>query len=359
MKMEIFGATDVGCVRQNNEDTFICQSVWDDKHFLLAAIDGMGGYEGGEVAAAIARDTIINYLQQYPRGERIETLKNAVCAANNAIHDQQKGELSQMGCVATVALVECDKLVVNMVHVGDTRMYQQNLATGRFEKLSHDHSLVGYREEIGELSELEAMNHPQRSRIDRSLGDAHHEVADRNFLEAAQFQLLPNSMLLLCSDGLCDMITSDQMSSLLLAPNCTVQQRVSNLIDAAKKAGGKDNVTVVLFEYLEEAKPQPAVEKDTKPDSVQAVETPVSQEDEPEANQNVDVPSQGKKMPWVIVYVAVTLLLMLFSFIAGRQYQTWVVEHPATVPTTDTVRDSSLVVDTAVSDTCHNSEDNL
>ncbi|MDE5638951.1 MAG: hypothetical protein K2I47_04050, partial [Odoribacter sp.] len=165
-------------------------------------------------------------------------------------------------CVLTAVLVEIKAMRINMAHVGDTRLYQ--FANGILAKLSHDHSLVGYREEIGELTEEEAMKHPQRNVIGRDVGSTLLETSNDDYVEVSSFPLLSKSILLLCSDGLCDMLTSAQMSS-VLQEDSTVEKKVEALIDAANAAGGKDNVTVVLVDidmddkslmtYIEEKTP--------------------------------------------------------------------------------------------------------
>ncbi|GHV23550.1 protein-serine/threonine phosphatase [Clostridia bacterium] len=239
------GNTDQGKQRTNNEDAYIAQYVWDEKHLLVVAIDGVGGYEGGEVAAGIAQKTMVEYLEKYPNGERLDLLKQAVVFANNSIFkERQKLEkYAQMSCVLTAVVVEVEKKQINMVHVGDTRLYQYH--KDELQKLSHDHSLVGYREEIGDLTEEEAMHHPQRNVISRDVGSEHHEIGDRDFLEAAVFPLLPDTTLLLCSDGLCDMITSAQITEVLQQKN-SLEDKAEKLIEKANEAGGKDNITVVL-----------------------------------------------------------------------------------------------------------------
>lgn len=240
------GSTDMGKIRTNNEDAYIAQYIWDKNHILAVAIDGVGGYEGGEVAAALARKGIIEYLENYPNGERLELLKQAVVWANNTIFSERKNQpqYGNMSCVLTAVLVELKAGRINMVHVGDTRLYQ--FANGELTKLSHDHSLVGYREEIGELTEEEAMKHPQRNVIGRDVGSTLLDTSDDDYVEVSSFPL-SKSTLLLCSDGLCDMLTSAQMTS-VLQKDLTVDKKVLALIDAANAAGGKDNVTVVLVD---------------------------------------------------------------------------------------------------------------
>ena len=242
-----FGNTDKGQIRANNEDTFIAQNIWDENHILAVAIDGVGGYDGGEIASGLAQKLIVEYLENYSNGERLELLKQAVIYANNTIFAERKNlqQYSSMSCVLTAVLVEVEDRRINMAHVGDTRLYQ--FANNQLLKLSHDHSLVGYREEIGELTEEEAMKHPQRNVIGRDIGSTYLENGNTDYVETATFPLLPHSTLLLCSDGLCDMVTSNQMVD-ILRQSISLEEKVNALITAANNAGGKDNVTVILVE---------------------------------------------------------------------------------------------------------------
>ena len=192
-KISIYGQTDMGRVRTNNEDAFVAQSLWDENTFLAIAIDGVGGYEGGEIAADIARKSIPEFLSVSSNGERIELLKQAVTAANNAIFEARETdpEHGQMSCVLTAAIIDIAQREISMAHVGDSRLY--GFHHGELRKLSHDHSLIGYREEIGDLTEEEAMHHPQRNVIGRDLGSQKHKANDDEFIEAQVFPLLPNT----------------------------------------------------------------------------------------------------------------------------------------------------------------------
>lgn len=247
-----YGLSDMGRQRNNNEDAFAVEQL-DENTILAVVIDGVGGYEGGEVAAAIAQSELLSYMKAFNRGERIQLLKQAVISANNAIFEQRKTDTARpnMSCVLTAVVIDRENKTVNMVHVGDTRLYQYY--QGTLKKLSHDHSLVGYREEIGDITEEEAMHHPQRNVISRDVGSAHHDVDDEDFLEAEQFPMLPGSTLLLCSDGLTDLVTSAEITA-VLQRNTSIENKTKALIDAANNAGGKDNVTVVLVEYNDDGK---------------------------------------------------------------------------------------------------------
>lgn len=248
-KISIVGKTDMGRVRTNNEDAFVAQKIWDDNTYLAIAIDGVGGYEGGEIAAAMAQKTIPEYLSASSNGERVELLKQAVTAANNAIFEAREAdsEHGQMSCVLTAAIVDVEHRQISMAHVGDSRLYSFHV--GKLKKLSHDHSLIGYREEIGDLTEEEAMHHPQRNVIGRDVGSQKHKASDEDFIEAQVFPLLPNTTLLFCSDGLTDLVTSATIT-MILEQEGKLEEKADALIKAALEAGGKDNVTVVLFEYL-------------------------------------------------------------------------------------------------------------
>jgi serine/threonine protein phosphatase PrpC len=313
-KIAFYGQTDVGRIRTNNEDAFQVCNIWDEDHVLAVVIDGVGGYEGGEVAAAIARDSIHEYLQNNASGDCLDLLKKAVIYANNQIfHGRSENpQLCSMSCVLTASLVELDSMRVNIAHIGDTRLYQ--FASGEIEKLTHDHSLIGYREEIGDLTEEEAMTHPQRNIISRDAGSGLLDESDTSYVEVASYPLEPKTQLLLCSDGLCDMVTSRRMAQILDSER-TVESKVGLLIDAALEAGGRDNVTVVLVDIESDELPVEEAE-------IERVEVIIEQEDLPESEPG-DKNSGGRKLSpyaWLVILVFVAGLAagiifgpMLFS----------------------------------------------
>jgi len=241
-----YGATDTGMVRTNNEDSFIATEIWNGTHLLLAAIDGIGGYEGGEVAAGIATEVITGMVSKGSPHDCLKLLKAAVTEANNEIVRQKKADATRgrMGCVISSAIIDIIGQRLYMVHVGDSRLYAYTCSEG-LRKLSHDHSLVGYREEVGLLTEEQAMKHPQRNIIDRSLGDEWHSVEDPDFLDSGIFPILESTQFLFCSDGLSDMLYSAEITS-VLEQELTPKEEATKLIQMANEAGGKDNVTAVI-----------------------------------------------------------------------------------------------------------------
>lgn len=272
---EFFGETNQGRVRANNEDAYICQNIWDESHILCAAIDGLGGYEGGEIAAELARTTITKHLEDFASEKIGDLLKAALIDANNSIIRQREArpKVSQMGCVASVGIVDLTNGVISIAHVGDSRIYQ--FANGELKKLTHDHSLVGYREETGELSEEAAMRHPRRNVIDRFLGQQHLDYDAENYIEISAWPITGDTQYLFCSDGLTDLVTSAQISS-ILSSETPVEAKTQSLISAANDAGGKDNITVVLADVKVEGESAPVENTETAPSEAAAVSTPTS-----------------------------------------------------------------------------------
>jgi serine/threonine protein phosphatase PrpC len=238
-----FGITDTGKVRSNNEDTFIVQTFANDRFIVACVIDGVGGYAGGEVAARIAHDAILEHLKNKP-DDLVGLMKSAIGAANEAIYNEKMVNKAneQMACVLTLAIVDISNNKFYYSHVGDTRLYlyrDQSLV-----KITRDHSFVGFVEDSGRLSEEAAMRHPKRNEINKALGfDAYIRVDD--YIETGESPFLPGDSILLCSDGLSDMIGNSAMSAILNS-NKNLSAKAKSLVQAANEAGGKDNITVVL-----------------------------------------------------------------------------------------------------------------
>ena len=248
MKAVYYGDTNIGNVRSKNEDTFVLRKVWGGSHLLAVVIDGVGGKAGGDVAANLASKCICEHIENCLNVSNIsEILQAVVVYANNTIHSQHYNPwLSQMSCVLTVALINLETGQMDVCHVGDTRLYV--LRDGVLTKITRDHSLVGPLEESGQITEVEAMKHPRRNIITRSVGKGILHDGDE-YVQTHTIDLKPGT-LLLCSDGLYDMVHSSQMVEILNEPIPT-DKRVNKLINAALKAGGKDNVTVLVIDLIE------------------------------------------------------------------------------------------------------------
>lgn len=233
--------SDVGHQREANEDTYVHRPA----DGLFAVIDGMGGYAGGAVAADEARQALIRRIS-HRTGKPEIRLREAVALANNQIFQRagREPDLSHMACVLTAVLVEGRRLCV--AHVGDTRLYK--IRDTAIDKLTRDHSVVGVREDAGELSEAEAMAHPRRNEVLRDVGSEEHGAHDPDFIEYLEADFEPDAALLLCSDGLTDLVPEAEIHALVKKHAGRPELAVQHLIDRANEAGGTDNITVVVVE---------------------------------------------------------------------------------------------------------------
>jgi PPM family protein phosphatase len=300
------GASDVGRVRQSNQD---CYFIGDD---LFVVADGVGGHRGGEVASATAVEALRdNFVDHSLTG-----LIQAVLSANRAVwrRSQADPQLRGMGTTLTaVALVvEDDENRLALVNVGDSRGYL--LQDGELSQLTEDHSLVEELVREGRLSREEADVHPQRSMITRALG-LEYDV------EVDNWQLLPypGDRLLLCSDGLTSELSDDRIAS-VLRRLADPAEAAGELVEAAKAAGGHDNVTVVVVDVVNDD--DAAAEA-----SAALAGQPLTAESHPEAGTAVDAgaappaqpaqpakpprPSRGRRLTWRVVAFAAALLLVV------------------------------------------------
>ncbi len=235
------GLSDPGRRRENNEDRFHV----DPERGIYFVIDGVGGQAAGEKAADTAYQLLRARLER-PTGTVPVRIREAIALANNEIHRlaQANDEWHGMACVLTVAVVDNDE--VHIGQVGDSRLYL--VQPGEIRKLTHDHSPVGEREDRGEIDEITAMRHPRRNEVYRDVGTMEHSPDDADFIEVTSSPLPADGVLLLCSDGLSDLVTSKQILSLVEGCAGDPEEAAKALIAAANEAGGKDNITVVLVE---------------------------------------------------------------------------------------------------------------
>ena len=245
------GASDPGRQRETNEDRFYV----DAAQGIFLVVDGVGGEAAGEVAAGIAVETILDRLarQDGPAETRIReaiTLANQQILHSAQIDPGRKG----MACVLTLAVLEGRQLTIG--HVGDSRLYK--LTPQGIAKLTHDHSPVGEREDAREITETQAMQHSRRNEVYRDVGSESREPDAASFIEIVVSDLAEDSAILLCSDGLSDMVTSLEINRLVRLHAGDPDAAVQALIAAANDAGGKDNITVILAEGRDFAHHTPA-----------------------------------------------------------------------------------------------------
>src|SRR5215471_13228653 len=230
--------TNAGLQRDVNEDRIHV----DVPRGLFLVIDGVGGHAAGGRAADIALTTLRSRLER-ETGTVADLAREAITLANNEIYRaaQLRPDLNGMACVLTLVIV--DDGVAAIGHVGDTRLYK--IRHDRINKITRDHSPVGEREDSDELSELEAMHHPRRNEVYRDVGSDPHQPDDPDFIDVAEIEFEPDAALLLCSDGLTDLVDSSTLFDIVRTFAGHPDLVVKALIAAANAAGGKDNVSAV------------------------------------------------------------------------------------------------------------------
>ncbi len=233
--------SDAGLHRDVNEDRVHV----DLTRGLFLVIDGVGGHAAGGTAADLALATMRSRLER-ETGAIADRAREAIALANNEIHRaaELRQEWNGMACVLTLVIVDDGCAVVG--HVGDTRLYK--LRHDRIDKITRDHSPVGEREDSNELSEREAMHHPRRNEVYRDVGSDPHQPDDPDFIDVCEIAFEPDAALLLCSDGLTDLVDSSALYDIIRRFAGQPDVVVKELIGAANVAGGKDNVSAVYVE---------------------------------------------------------------------------------------------------------------
>ena len=233
MKVSVGAATDIGQVREGNEDSYLIVEP------LYAVADGMGGHRGGEVASSLALETVHGMFER-----REGSLAEQVAEANRAVFDRSQNDRKVSGMGTTLTAAQIDGNRVHLVHVGDSRAYL--LHAGQLMQITEDHTLVHRMVLEGEISEEEAETHPHRSVLTRALGVDQNIQVDEGDLEVA-----PGDRLLLCTDGLTGMVPEGQIRKILLeTPD--PQEAVDNLVKGANRAGGIDNITAVILDFADD-----------------------------------------------------------------------------------------------------------
>lgn len=230
--MKIGAKTDKGKVREQNEDAY----GYHDNLFVLA--DGMGGHRAGEIASAIAVQTVLNMDLNTTSTDL--AIKEAVYKANQAILNAVAQNPDQFGMGTTIAVLYIFENQAYFTHIGDSRIYRYS--GGALQQLTDDHSLVAELVRSGSLTEAEAKSHPQRNILTHALGT--EEIRE---LEINQVPALGGDKFLLCSDGLNGLLEEKCILEELSASD-EPQVIVDRLVSLANDAGGTDNITTILIE---------------------------------------------------------------------------------------------------------------
>jgi serine/threonine protein phosphatase PrpC len=243
LELQPFGVTDAGKVRQNNEDALLIGDGEDETLFVVA--DGIGGFEAGEVASSLAVEVLKDLRPDRP-------FKSAIAEANRRILAAGRTDEKLSGMGTTVVAIRFggtqQEPLAEVAHVGDSRAYL--VRGGEMNPITEDHSLVAELVRSGDLTRDQAAEHPQKNLITRALG-ADEDVA----VDTTVLPIEAGDRVLLCSDGLSDMVPETRISELLLDSPEDPEGTAHGLLAAALDAGGNDNITVIVVDVKEQAPP--------------------------------------------------------------------------------------------------------
>ena len=242
MNMQVFAKSDIGRERKTNED-FYYVSKPEDKIRLFILADGMGGYNGGEIASKLATTTALSYIQSNfentpkEREDILKLVKSAMEYANMVVYEKSKEQkdLDGMGTTLEVCLIYNNKLYLG--HVGDSRIYR--LRGEFFRKLTHDHSYVQKLVKDGTITQEEADHHPKKNMLMKALGCTafvEPDVTVKGFIK--------NDIILICSDGLTNMVEEQEIYNILKKEGTLAAEK---LVEKANENGGYDNITAIVI----------------------------------------------------------------------------------------------------------------
>ncbi len=232
MKVEVGSATDIGRVRERNEDSVLVDPP------LYVVADGMGGHRGGQVASQVALETM-ETLSAEGRGSLAEHVRKA----NRAVWDrsEEDEQLSGMGTTLTAARIDGASALI--AHVGDSRAYR--IRDGEIVRLTRDHSLLEQFKEINPtMTREEENNFPHKNVITRALG-----MRETVQVDIRGFQIESGDVYVLCSDGLSGMVPDDSIRSIVSNAK-SLERAVAELVDQANRHGGTDNITTLLLQCM-------------------------------------------------------------------------------------------------------------
>ena len=240
--MQCWGVTDPGCVRSQNQDTYLIEQL-DRNSVLCVVCDGMGGAKSGNVASTLAAEVFVEEVRQtwipgMKQDDAEQMLRSAVKLANFTVYDQaqQLEEFSGMGTTLVALLIQGKEATI--VNIGDSRVYL--VGHNGIQRLTRDHSLVQMMIDRGDLTPAQAKTYPGKNFITRAVGTEPVAICDVFHLDVER-----GDCLLMCSDGLSNMI-DDQEILFEVAHGINKQYCCQRLLDIAKNRGAPDNVTAVL-----------------------------------------------------------------------------------------------------------------
>ena len=239
--MRIYSATDVGLKRKMNQDyVFASADPVGNLPNLFVVADGMGGHNAGDYASSHAVGIVVEEIREDADFNPVKVIRHAIESANTEIITQAQKDEKLRGMGTTMVAATIVGHYAYVANVGDSRLY---VAGEQIQQITKDHSLVQEMVRMGELNAEEARNHPDKNIITRALGA--ERTVDVDFFD---LKLEPGNVVLMCSDGLSNMVEDDRIGEIISDTDRDLQERGQALISEANRNGGKDNIAIVLIE---------------------------------------------------------------------------------------------------------------
>ena len=238
--MKAFALTDVGQRRKINQDSvYASVSPVGNLPNLFIVADGMGGHKAGDFASRFAVNAVRESISASCETNPIKLIRDAIELANRGILMEADAHEEMRGMGTTIVVTTIIDRFAYTANVGDSRLY---LLDDTLKQITKDHSLVEEMVRLGEITEAEARNHPDKNIITRAVGAA--STVDIDFFD---YKVAPGGMILMCSDGLSNMVP-DEYIKRTLRRTIPIEEKGKALVDAANENGGKDNIAVILVE---------------------------------------------------------------------------------------------------------------
>lgn len=242
--LKTFSITDIGRKRQLNQDyVFTSEEPVGNLPNLFIVADGMGGHNAGDYASKFSVETIVKEVKDSPEKNPVKILEKAITTANALIREKASEDSQLMGMGTTVVIATCMGRYMHVANVGDSRLYVVNKL---ITQITRDHSLVEEMIQVGGLNREAARTHPDKNIITRAIGAMDSVKADFFSVE-----LEPGDLVLMCSDGLTNMLEDEEIR-MILNKQRDVVEGAQELVRRANEQGGKDNIAVVLIEPFAE-----------------------------------------------------------------------------------------------------------
>lgn len=237
-----FSVTDIGKTRKLNQDyVYVSEVPVGNLPNVFIVADGMGGHRAGDYASKCTTETLVREIRGCFEKNPVRILGKAIRVANDQIRRKAREDDSLYGMGSTVVAATCLGHYLQVANVGDSRLY---IVNDEIRQITRDHSLVEEMVRMGSIKREEARNHPDKNIITRAIG-----ALDTVEVDFFHEELKPGDIVLICSDGLTNMLEDEEIGS-ILKERLSLEEKAGKLIEAANNNGGKDNIAVILIDVF-------------------------------------------------------------------------------------------------------------